>query len=341
MWVNLKNRHCEVRSNDVMKNTFEHLHIRTFAHLCIMHHPTTLLMIRPAMFGFNEQTAASNAFQNRDAQQDGNVADKALQEFDTFVDILRTNGIQVIVINDTPEPHTPDAIFPNNWVSFHNDGSIFLYPMQAENRRLERREDIISKLQDKFSVKHVVDLSRFELQNKFLEGTGSMVFNREDKIAYACLSPRTDKDVLHEFCRQTGYQPIVFHAFNQQGLAIYHTNVMMCVADRYVVICLDTITDKDERQTVVGSFFETGKDIFDISFEQMNHFAGNMLEVFNQDGESLLVMSGSAYRCLDDRQIATLQQFSRIIHSDIPTIEYSGGGSVRCMMAEVDLPVDC
>lgn len=304
-----------------------------------MHYPTTLLMIRPAGFGFNEQTAASNAFQNKDAQQDGNVADKALQEFDDFVEILRGNGVQVIVINDTPDPHTPDAIFPNNWVSFHDNGDVFLYPMQAENRRLERREDIINQLEDKFKVRHVIDLSRFEMQNKFLEGTGSMIFNREDKLVYACLSPRTDRDVLDEFCRQAGYTPIAFHAFDQNGQAIYHTNVMMCVADRYVVICLDSITDKDERQTVITSFFETGKDIFDISFEQMNQFAGNMLEVFNKDGESLLIMSGSAYRSLDNRQIATLQQFSKVIHADIPTIEQNGGGSVRCMMAEVDLPL--
>lgn len=294
-------------------------------------------MIRPASFGFNEQTAASNAFQNRNAQQSG-IQDKALQEFDAFVDLLRGNGVQVIVINDTLEPHKPDAVFPNNWISFHANGDIFLYPMQAENRRLERREDVIRQLKTQFSVKHVIDLSRFELQNKFLEGTGSMVLNREDKIVYACLSPRTDAEVLATFCKQAGYQPVIFHAFDQQGQAIYHTNVMMCVADRYVVICLNSITDKDERQAVITSFFQTGKDIFDISFEQMNQFAGNMLEVFNRDGESLLIMSSSAYHSLSDQQIATLQQFSRIIHSDIPTIEQNGGGSVRCMLAEVDLP---
>jgi hypothetical protein len=210
--------------------------------------------------------------------------------------------------------------------------------MQAENRRLERREDIISQLEDKFKVRHIIDLSRFEAEGKFLEGTGSMVLNREDKLAYACLSPRTDMEVLNVFCEQTGYQPIVFHAFDQNGQAIYHTNVMMCIADRYVVICLDSITDAKERETVTASFFQTGKDIFDITFDQMNHFAGNMLEVFNTDGESLLVMSASAYNSLDDRQIATLQQFSRIVYAPIPTIERNGGGSARCMMAEVRLP---
>jgi hypothetical protein len=293
-------------------------------------------MIRPVSFGFNPQTADSNAFQNQDAEQQ-QVQDKALQEFDNFVEILRGNGVDVILINDTPEPHTPDSIFPNNWISFHSTGDILLYPMQAENRRLERREDIIRRLEEKFKVRHIIDLTRFEAEGKFLEGTGSMVLNREDKLAYACLSPRTDMEVLDVFCQQTGYQPIVFHAFDQNGQAIYHTNVMMCIADRYVVICLDSITDAEERETVITSFFQTGKDIFDITFGQMNHFAGNMLEVFNQDGDSLLVMSASAYDSLDDRKIATLQQFSRIVSAPIPTIERNGGGSARCMMAEVRL----
>jgi hypothetical protein len=303
-----------------------------------MHAPTTLLMIRPVNFGFNEQTAGSNAFQNRDAEQQ-QVQDKALDEFDSFVAVLRENGVEVIIINDTPEPHTPDSIFPNNWVSFHSTGDVLLYPMQAENRRLERREDIIRQLEEMFTVNHLIDLSRFEQHGKFLEGTGSMVLDRGNKLAYACLSPRTDIDVLHEFCKQTGYEPIVFHAFDKNGQAIYHTNVLMCIADRYVVICLDSITDAAERQRVVTPFFQTGKDIFDISFEQMNHFAGNMLEVFDKDGDSLLVMSASAYQSLDDRQIATLQQFSRIVYAEIPTIERNGGGSARCMMAEVRLPV--
>lgn len=302
----------------------------------MMQAPTTILMIRPVNFGFNPQTADSNAFQNRDDEQQ-QVQNKALQEFDSFVATLRSNGVEVIVIDDTAEPHTPDSIFPNNWVSFHSTGDVIMYPMQAENRRLERREDIISQLEDQFAVRHIIDLSRFEQQGKFLEGTGSMVLDRDNKLTYACLSPRTDVDVLNEFCLQTGYEPIIFHAYDQNGQAIYHTNVLMCVADRFVIICLDSITNALERQAVVTSFFQTGKDIFDISFEQMNHFAGNMLEVFNKDGDSLLVMSASAYASLADRQIATLQQFSRIVKADIPTIERNGGGSVRCMMAEVRL----
>ncbi len=295
-------------------------------------------MIRPVSFSFNPQTAGSNAFQNRDTAQQ-QVQDQALQEFDNFVGVLRSNGVTVIVINDTLEPHTPDSIFPNNWVSFHADGDVFLYPMQAENRRLERREDVINLLEDKFKVRHIIDLSRYEVEDKYLEGTGSMVLNREDKLAYACLSPRTDLEVLEVFCTQTGYTPVIFHATDQNGQAIYHTNVMMCVAERYVVICLDSISDFKEREAVVASFYQTQKSIFDISFEQMNQFAGNMLEVFNDRGDSLLIMSASAYSSLTDRQIATLQQFSRIVYAPIPTIERNGGGSVRCMMAEVGLPV--
>lgn len=302
-----------------------------------MQHPTTLLMIRPVSFGFNKQTAGSNAFQNKDTG-DQQVQHKALQEFDNFVDVLKSNGINVIVINDTAEPHTPDSIFPNNWVSFHASGDVFLYPMQAENRRLERREDIIRQLKNGFKVRHVIDLSRFEQQNKFLEGTGSMVLDSENKLAYACLSPRTDEDVLDTFCKQAGYSPVIFHAFDQNGQAIYHTNVMMCVAERFVVICQDSISDAKEREAVVAAFFQTQKNIFDISFEQMNHFAGNMLEVFTADGESLLVMSASAYHSLLPQQVSMFKQFSRIVYADIPTIERIGGGSVRCMMAEVGLP---
>lgn len=303
-----------------------------------MQHPTTLLMIRPVNFGFNQQTAGSNAFQNKDTGYD-QVQHQALQEFDNFVDVLKSNGINVIVINDTTEPHTPDSIFPNNWVSFHASGDVFLYPMQAANRRLERREDIIRQLKNSFKVRHVIDLSRFEQQNKFLEGTGSMVLDSENKLAYACLSPRTDEDVLDTFCKQAGYSPVIFHAFDQNGQAIYHTNVMMCVAERFVVICLDSISDAKEREAVVAAFFQTQKNIFDISFEQMNHFAGNMLEVFTADGESLLVMSASAYHSLLPQQVSMFKQFSRIVYAAIPTIERIGGGSVRCMMAEVGLPL--
>jgi len=299
-------------------------------------YPTTLLMIRPVAFGYNEQTAESNAFQTKDASQQA-VQELALQEFDSFVKILRDNGVNVVVIEDSITSHTPDSIFPNNWISFHETGDIFLYPMQAENRRLERREDVISTLEDTFKVRHVIDLSRFEKQGKYLEGTGSMVFDRENKVAYACLSPRTDKDVLERFCEESFYTAVTFQAVDQNGQAIYHTNVMMCIAHKYAVICLDSIADNMERLMVISSLELSGKSIVNITHDQMNHFAGNMLEVFNAQGESLLVMSGSAFSSLDEKQISTLEKYSRIIHSDIPVIERNGGGSVRCMMAEVAL----
>ncbi|MEO6150370.1 MAG: arginine deiminase-related protein [Mucilaginibacter sp.] len=295
-------------------------------------------MIRPVNFGFNEETAESNAFQNRDAVQQ-NVQEKALKEFDGFVKLLRNNGVNVTVINDTPQPYTPDSIFPNNWVSFHEDGTVFLYPMQAANRRLERREDIIRDLQEDFTITHITDLSRFEDENKFLEGTGSMVLDRENKIAFACLSPRTDEEVLHVFCEQAGYKPVLFHAVDQNNTPIYHTNVLMAIAEKYAVICLDSITNIYEKETVINSFKSTNKDIILISFEQMNHFAGNMLELQNQSGESLIVMSKSAWESLDDGQKSDLSKHSKPVYADINTIETIGGGSARCMMAEVWLPV--
>src|SRR6201996_3557651 len=228
---------------------------------------STLLMIRPVNFGFNEQTAGSNAFQNRNAEQQ-QVQAKALKEFDNLVNVLEDNGVEVIVIDDTLEPHTPDSIFPNNWVSLHSDGTIFLYPMMAENRRLERREDIISQLEDEFKVKHIIDLSHFEHENKFLEGTGSMVLDRENKIAYACLSPRTDKEVLDLFCAQSGYKPVLFHAVDENGMDIYHTNVLMCIGSKFAVICLDSIADEKEKVDVINSLKATNKEIVAISFAQ-------------------------------------------------------------------------
>ena len=294
-------------------------------------------MIRPVNFGFNEQTAGSNAFQNRGADQQ-QVQDNALQEFDGFVNVLRENGVDVTVIGDTPDPHTPDSIFPNNWVSFHNDGNVFLYPMQAENRRLERREDVIAKLEDNFTVKRIIDLSRFELENKFLEGTGSMVLDRENKIVYACISPRTNKEVLALFCQQEGYKEVSFHAFDQSGLAIYHTNVLMCIGSGFAVICLESIKDEHEKNAVLTMLKLTHKEIITISFAQMNRFAGNMLEVKNKDGESLIVMSQNAYKSLKPVQKNVLKKYGEPVYADINTIETNGGGSARCMMAEVHLP---
>jgi hypothetical protein len=294
-------------------------------------------MIRPVSFGFNEETAGSNAFQIRSAEQ-LDVQEKALAEFDAFVDKLRANGIDVIVVNDTPQPHTPDSIFPNNWVSFHEDGKVFLYPMQAKNRRLERRADVIEQLKNRFSIAEVDDLSHFEQHNKFLEGTGSMVLDRQNKIAYACLSPRTDIEVMNIFCEKSGYSPVYFHAVDGKRTAIYHTNVLMCIGEKFVVICLDTVRDKQEKTALTDMFKQTGKEVIEISLAQMNAFAGNMLELVNDKGEHLLVMSARAYHSLTHAQIEQLERYCRLVYSDLTVIENNGGGSARCMMAEVHLP---
>lgn len=294
-------------------------------------------MIRPVQFGYNAETAVNNAFQVRQAQDD--VPEKAAKEFDAFVEKLRDNGIDVTVIDDTPAPHTPDSIFPNNWISFHEDGTVFLYPMFAQNRRLERKPAILETISKKFEINETVDLSGYEANDKFLEGTGSMVLDRDAKIAYACISPRTDIAILNEFCSKAGYQSVAFRSVDAGGKEIYHTNVMMCVGDKYVVICLASIPEETERQLVIFTIESTRKQIVDITLEQMNHFAGNMLQVQNAAGEKFLVMSSQAYESLTQQQITLLETFNPIIHSSLDTIETNGGGSARCMMAEVHLPV--
>lgn len=296
-----------------------------------------LLMIRPVDFKFNEQTAGNNKFQVASTESD--VQSQALKEFDGFVEILRKNDVDVTVVDDTLQPETPDSIFPNNWVSFHEDGSIYLYPMFSENRRLERRKEILEGLKEKFEVNHVSDLSFYEMQYAFLEGTGSMVLDRVNKIAYACLSVRTDEEVLNNFCMLTGYEPVSFQAVDGTNFPIYHTNVMMCIGDRFAVICLDSIPDQEEKLAVTMSLSSSGKEVIEITLDQMNHFAGNMLQVANQSAESLLVMSEQAYLSLTKDQISSLEKYARIVHAPIYTIEKNGGGSARCMLAEIHLPV--
>lgn len=293
-------------------------------------------MIRPVDFKFNEQTAANNKFQVASTESDTQT--QALKEFDGFVEILRKNGIDVTVVDDTLQPETPDSIFPNNWVSFHDDGSIYLYPMFSENRRLERRKDILEVLSEKFEVNHVSDLSFYEMQYAFLEGTGRMVLDRVNKIAYACLSVRTDQEVLDNFCMLTGYESVSFQAVDDTNFPIYHTNVMMCIGDRFAVICLDSIRNEEEKLAVMLKLTNSGKAIVEITLDQMNHFAGNMLQVSNNKGESILVMSEQAFLSLSDDQVTTLEQFSSIIYAPIYTIEKNGGGSARCMLAEIHLP---
>lgn len=293
-------------------------------------------MIRPVNFLFNQETAVNNAFQV--VSDEADVQNRALNEFETFVAKLRSKKIDVLVVNDTPEPHTPDSIFPNNWISFHHDGSLVLYPMFAPSRRLERKPAVVETIRSRFEVRNVFDLSAHEQENAFLEGTGSMVLDRDKHIAYACISPRTDEKVLKKFCSKMNYVPVAFHAVDEKGRAIYHTNVMMCVADRFVVICLESITDKNESELVQSTIEKSGKELIDITFDQMNHFAGNMLQVNNSAGTKFLVMSTQAFQSLTPDQVKKLESYNEIIHSPIDTIERNGGGSARCMIAEVHLP---
>lgn len=297
-------------------------------------------MIEPIAFGYNAETAKNNYFQVEQTGSD--IQSKALAEFNTFVGKLRGKGINVITIKDTLDPHTPDSIFPNNWVSFHKDGKVVLYPMFASNRRVERREDIIESIGNQgFEVSEIDDWSFSETQGHFLEGTGSMIFDHDNKIAYGSVSLRLDEKLFREFCSKYGFTPVVFHSYQTVGterLPIYHTNVMMCVADRFVVICLDCIDDELEREKVIETIKNSGKEIIDISEEQMQQFAGNMLQVQNKDGKKFLVMSQTAYQSLNPDQVAAIEKYCEIIYSDLNTIEVNGGGSARCMLAEVFLP---
>lgn len=294
-------------------------------------------MIKPVAFDFNAETAVNNAFQQAGSNE--NAQQKAEAEFDGFVEKLTAAGVDVTVVQDTPVPHTPDSIFPNNWISFHQDGSIVLYPMYAVNRRAERKQHVLDTIAAKFEVKQQIDFTSKENEDHFLEGTGSMVLDRDKKIAYACLSPRTDKAVFEEWCSKMNYTPCSFYSVDENGGEIYHTNVMMCVADQYVVICLDSIRDAAERDNVFDTINDSGKKIIEISYKQMNQFAGNMLQVENKTGQRYLVMSSQAYHALTHRQIQELESFNPIIHSDLTTIETNGGGSARCMMAEIFLPL--
>lgn len=296
-----------------------------------------LLMIRPVNFGYNAETAVNNSFQV--AGHDANAQVNAVKEFDELVEKLRNHGIDVNVVNDTPEPYTPDSIFPNNWISFHTKGTICLYPMFAINRRNERKQGVIDTIKSRFQVTDTVDFTGYEGDNLFLEGTGSMVLDRDNKIAYACLSPRTDLKVLNAFGEQMDFDIVPFIAVDALGKEIYHTNVMMCVADRYVVICIDSISDEKQRNEVTESIKRSGKEIITISYKQMESFAGNMLQVENAEGKKFLVMSSQAYYSLNPEQLRKLESYNEIIHSPLENIETNGGGSARCMIAEVFLDV--
>ena len=299
-----------------------------------------ILMVRPANFAFNAETAANNAFQSRDQNMSAaEMRQYALHEFDEMVRRLRDAGVDVIVAADTPDTVRPDAVFPNNWVTFHQEGWVVTYPMFAPTRRLERREDVVEGiLKEGFRTSERMHFESAESENRFLEGTGSIIFDHVHRLAYACLSPRTDAGLLEELCLKIGYEKVVFHAVDDKGQDIYHTNVMMALGETFVVICLDSVRDAGERSMLETRFRETGKAVVDISLEQMNSFAGNMLQVRNTAGETLLVMSEQAYNALTPAQIGTLEAHTRLLYSPIATIETYGGGSARCMMAEVFLP---
>lgn len=302
----------------------------------------TILMIRPVQFRMNEQTAVNNYFMEDIDLKNNTINLKAQQEFDTFVDVLRAKGIEVIVIEDTADPDTPDSIFPNNWISFHSNGTVVIYPMFAENRRMERRDDILDILESNgFLIENIMDYTSAEKEGLFLEGTGSILMDRVNQKAYCALSDRAHEELVIEFCEDFECTPVIFTAYqsvNGERLPIYHTNVMMCMGEAYAVICLDAIDDKKERKNVVDHLKQDGKEIISITEEQMHHFAGNMLQVAGASDKRYLIMSTAAYNSLRPDQISILEKYNPIVHSVLDTIETCGGGSARCMMAEVFLP---
>jgi len=298
----------------------------------------TIIMVRPCNFRYNIQTASDNVYQKKILNfSDTDVQEKAQVEFDNFVNILRGNLINVIVFEDTLTPHTPDSVFPNNWISTHHNGNIVLYPMFASNRRLERRMDIVNFLKEEFEVKNTIDdMLKFEKNGQYLEGTGSMVLDREHGIVYACLSKRSDLSLLNYWCEKMSFELIFFRA-KDGNKDIYHTNVLMSICKDLVFICLDTISDEEEKEQLLTSFQTTNKKVIDISITQMNSFLGNVLELKNSQGESFLIMSTSAFNSLSSEQNLIINQYVKILHSSLNVIEHFGGGSARCMIAEVFL----
>jgi hypothetical protein len=301
---------------------------------------STVLMIRPARFESNPMTAESNVFQGRSKATPEEQQKSAVREFDELVDALRAMKIKVVVVDDTATPHTPDSIFPNNWVSFHADGRVVLYPMEARNRRTERRADVIEMLDGElgFHVAEILDLSEHENSGHYLEGTGSMVLDRTNRIAYACLSSRTQLDPLGDFAQRMGYDVIAFDAIDRNGVPIYHTNVLMNIGESLAVICDAAIARDDQREAVMTRLEDSGHDIVSLSFDQLDAFAGNMLELRNEDGERVVAMSTQAWGSLDEAQREKLRLNGKIVSSTIDNIESSAGGSVRCMLAEIHLP---
>ena len=300
----------------------------------------TVLMIRPAHFGSNPETASSNAFQHLEALPDPIAHRVAVQEFERVVATLRDAGVEVCVADDEPEPPRPDAIFPNNWFSTHDDGTVVLYPMHAPSRRAEVRRDVVEALSDRhgFRIERVLDLTPYAEQGLALEGTGSMVLDREQRIAYACLSARTNRTVFDAFCAELGFEPCLFSALDRHGVPIYHTNVQMWIGTQVAAVCFEAIRDADERNAVRSGLEATGRTVLDLSHDQVAAFAGNALELRATDGHPVVAMSAQASAALDDEQRAQIAAYARIADTDIATIERCSGGSVRCMIAEIFLP---
>lgn len=292
-----------------------------------------VFMVRPTNFGYNKQTASNNAFQNN--LNISNSNELALNEFNNYVSLLINNGVNVITVKDTDFPHTPDSIFPNNWFSTHLDGTLVLYSMFAENRRQERKEIFINEIKRNTNIKKVIDLSIYENENIFLEGTGSLVLDRDNKIMYACKSPRTNEKLIDILCKELNYKYILFDSVDKNNKPIYHTNVLLSITSDYAVVCLDSIKDRKQKETLVKSFKETKKEIIEISFNQLEHFLGNILELRNNNNEKLLVMSSTAKDSLNSFQYNKLISKYKIISPNIKTIETLGGGSARCMIAEL------
>jgi hypothetical protein len=301
---------------------------------------SSVLMIRPTRFQSNPQTADSNAFQTAPDASPAEQQRSALTEFESLVSVLRGAGIEVHVFDDTLEPHTPDSVFPNNWVSFHADGTVVLYPMEAENRRGERRPDVIERLDAElgFQVRQVVDLSHHEDTGHFLEGTGSMVLDRVNRVAYACLSSRTHLDVLGDFAQRMDYDVVAFEALDRHGVPIYHTNVLMAIGEKLAVICDAAIARDDQRAAVLERLESTGHELVSLDFDQLESFAGNMLELRAADGVPVMAMSQRAWDSLSAEQQAKMGANGRVVTAAIDDIEDSAGGSVRCMLAEIHLP---
>lgn len=292
-----------------------------------------ILMVRPAHFAYNEETAQNNHFQNRPSIT--NLNERAVKEFDDFVDVLRSNKIEVVVVQDTNEPHTPDSIFPNNWFSTHSTGELVLYPMFAENRRLERKPHVLETIDEHYRSHKVIDLTNWADKNRFLEGTGSLILDHNNRVVYGCRSERTDDIVFEEFYTKMNFEPQLFNAYDENQKNIYHTNVMMSIGKSIAVICAESIVDEKRRENIVNSLKKSKKEVIEISFEQMRSFCANILELHNSENENYLIMSETAKNAFTDSQKEILDRHCRIISSSLDTIEQTGGGSARCMIAEI------